>query len=62
MYPEENISLPQPIAAYILNRKLSPENVSTTSMYRYNPVEWISWEKKGEKIIINSQIIYDLLL
>lgn len=31
--------LPHPIKAYILNFRLSPENVSTTNMYRYRPAE-----------------------
>lgn len=30
-------NLPHPINAYILNLRLSPENVSTTNIYKYRP-------------------------
>lgn len=34
---ERKAIIPHPMNAYILNFILSPEKVSTTSMYRYNP-------------------------
>lgn len=35
--PTKSAGVPQPIKAYILKRMLSPEKVSTTSIYKYNP-------------------------
>lgn len=41
---EKNEHLPHPIKAYILNLRLSPENVSTTNIYKYRPM--MLWKEK----------------